>query len=412
MTTTRDDAQTEVKVPAQNGRKAYSYFRNASAAKKGAAGVGAALAVGGLAATAIALRKKPEESNALPAPVEAPVPVATPQSTASRVGEFAKKAAIGTGKTAATLVGSIAVNKAVSFAVKKAASKITKESSEARIARDRAEEAAAEEAYEQRKAAREQKQKGRIIDDGDDTPLMSDAEVDESIRQSVIKANRLAPPDRLPSPKPKLEVGSALVPVNKPQAATPPAPTRLPYNLPAPKVSARGLTIATGESDKNSGNAIAKPQKTLLTKVSGSAGAALGRLVRKGKEGWERDRQAGGVSSLQDKEYDVNQLANRAGKGTRSAAESVANFAQSFYKTFVDDKNTVDISATEVKESKIETPKKIKGVTVRALPQGGKRKAGRPKTKFIPKDFIKPEDKRRDSLYSRIDSFVSSLAGR
>jgi hypothetical protein len=430
MSTDRLDAQVEVKVPAQNGRKAYSYYRNVGIAKKGAAGIGAALTLGGLGAAAIAMRKKPEESKALRTPVEVPAPVVAPQSTASRVGEFAKKAAIRTGETVATLAGSIAVNKAVSFAVKKAVSKITEkpeESGEARRARYAAEDAAEEEAYEQRKAAKKNKTTEREplkLTDFEDAPRMSGDKTDESIRQAVIKGNRPAPPDRLPSPKPKVQVGGALVPVNKPEAATPPPLTRLPYNPPAPKVSTGGLTVTAGESGENSGSAIAKPQKTLLTKVSGSAGAALGRLVRKGREGWERDRQAGGISSLPDKEYDVNQLAYKAGQktrsvaksaaykagqGTRSAAESVANFAQSFYSTFVENKAN-DVQAEEVKEpSKVQ--RKLGGITIKALPQGGKRKLGRPKTKFGPKDFIKPEDKqvRNNSVYMRIDSLVEQI---
>lgn len=367
MKVRRGDAQIEVKVPAQNGRKAYSYFRNANAVKKGAAGAGAALALGGLAAAAIALRKKPEESNALPAPVETPDPVIVPPSTASRVGEFAKKAAIGTGKTAATLAGSIAVNKAVSFAVKKVASKIAEkpeESSEARRARYAAEDLAAEEAYEQRKAAKDRE------------------------RQA---ANIL---DRLPSPKPKVEVGGALVPVNKPEAATPPPLTRLPYQKPVdkggalvlvkplpPKASTKSSTVAPSESPKNTGNTIAKPQKTLLTKVSGSAGAALGRLVRKGKEGWERDRIA------------REKAARRTGRAARSVVNAYDNFARSFMQTFVDDNKTIDVQASEVKTTQRAMPKR----TTRA-------------NKTMNRVWNK-SSRRYESMNERIDSLVSSLLG-
>ena len=214
-------------------------------------------------------------------------------------------------------------------------------------------------------------------------------------RQAANIPDRLSSPNGvLPSTKPKSEISRTLIPPVRSQS-----------------VPSSPLTVVTSESPKNTGGVIAKPQRTLITKVSGSAGAALGRLVRKGKEGWERDRQAGGISSLPDKEYDVNQLANKAGKGTRSAAESVANFAQSFYSTFVKGKNTINVQAEEIKEPS-KAQRKLGGVTIKAIPQGGKRKRGRPKTKFTPKDFINPEDKRRDSLYSRIDSFVLSLAGR
>ena len=424
----KQDAQVEVKVPAQNGRKGYSYFRNASAIKKGVAGAGAALALGGLAAAAIALRKKPEESNALPAPVEPPDPVIVPPSTASRVGEFAKKAAIGTGKTVAGVATSLAISKGISYATAPTIEKIRNKQYEAaqssRAAKREAEIAAAEDVAERRRS----NPRSFASDNRDFQEMMAKRAVrrvlggerrvvgteafEKTFKEEVDKKSEalmesMVTVDRLPSLKPKIEVGGALTTTVKPQSATPPPPTSLPYRTPTPKPSSSALTIAPSESGENTGNAIAKPQKTLLTKVSGSAGAALGRLVRKGKEGWERDRQAGGISSFQDKEYDVNQLANKAGKGTRSVAESVANFAQSFYSTFVDKDNAIDVKAEEVKEPA--TQKRIRGVTIRALPQGGKRGRGRPKTKFAPKDFINPENKRQESLYSRIDSFIQSL---
>jgi hypothetical protein len=415
----REDAQTEIKVPAQNGRKAYSYFRNASAAKKSAAGVGAALAVGGLAAAAIAMRKKPEESKALPAPEPAPVspspsePSSAPQKKDLSTKDIAKAYAIKIGVKSAQLGATLAVKKGIGVVAEKVVSEMRKKE------RDNNYNNLQDKVRERAEEIRKKKEQ--------------DFEADLKARTVDVKAipveNILAEANSLSSspssPKPKLEVGGALVPISKPEAATPPPPTRLPYNPPAPKISGGELAVAVSESGKNSGSAIAAPQKTLLTKVSGSAGAALGRLVRKGREGWERDRQAGGISSLPDKEYDMNDLAYKAGQktrsvaksaaykagqGTRSAAESVANFAQSFYSTFVENKAN-DVQAEKVKEpSRVQ--RKLGGVTIKALPQGGKRKPGRPKTKFGPKDFVKPEDKRRDSLYSRIDSFAASLAGR
>ena len=59
----RKDARIEVKVPAVQGRKAYSYFREGSeeetrtARSRKVAGIGGAIALGGLAAAAIALRQ-------------------------------------------------------------------------------------------------------------------------------------------------------------------------------------------------------------------------------------------------------------------------------------------------------------------------------------------------------------------
>ena len=59
----RKDARIEVKVPAAQGRKAYSYFREGSeeetktARSRKVAGIGGAIALGGLAAAAIALRQ-------------------------------------------------------------------------------------------------------------------------------------------------------------------------------------------------------------------------------------------------------------------------------------------------------------------------------------------------------------------
>lgn len=155
--------------------------------------------------------------------------------------------------------------------------------------------------------------------------------------------------------------------------------------------SAKDIEIA-GKALRQSGNTdntIAEPKKSLLTKVSGSAGAALGRLVRKGKEGWERDREAGGISSLQDKEYDLNQLANKAGKGTRSALEAVSNFANSFMQGFVESKDTVNTKASEVKTTQKAIPSRIR----------------RP-NKTISKSI------RKNSLEYRIDSFIQSLRSK
>jgi len=370
MSTERQDAQVEVKVPAQNGRKAYSYFRNASAAKKGAAGVGAALALGGLGAAAIALRKKPEEQK--PIPVTEPASI-LPQSPPNKVGEFAKKAAIKVGGTAASLGAGVIANKAITVGlrpiIEKGANKAGEKDSETRRARWRAEEAAAEEEYFRYKAKKDLER--------------------EAARQGEIESRRLAPPDRLPSPKPKPEIGGALVPVNKPETPTPPPPTRLPYNPPASKVSTGGLTIAASESGKSSGSAIAEPQKPLLTRAAGSAGAAAGKLYRKTKERLERDRVA--RKNLADKTIDLNEAAKKAGSTTRSTLNAVDNFARSFMQTFVDKNNTVDVKASEVKTTRREMPKRIRRANMTTNRVWNK------------------TSRRYESLDERIDSFVEQL---
>ena len=73
----RKDARIEVKVPAAQGRKAYSYFREGGEGEEGsprrssrkiAAGVGGAIAVGGLAAAAIAMRRNESNQGGLQSP--------------------------------------------------------------------------------------------------------------------------------------------------------------------------------------------------------------------------------------------------------------------------------------------------------------------------------------------------------
>lgn len=399
MSTDRLDAQVEVKVPAQNGRKAYSYFRNVSAAKKGAAGVGGALALGGLAAAAIALRKTPEESKAIPAPV----PVSVPIQPTSSVGSAAKKVAIsGAGIAATGLVAKTIAKKAVQDRKKKkeAEEEMAREAGRKELEKSLSElSAEIDKTFSKGEAPpsstsvfAEPTSKG-----GDlalDLPIMvgeskpqpsvktaqsvSGRQMSKQVSQQVAKT--LLPneksalkirqlgntiygslgegPDRLPSPKPKLEVGGALVPVNKPQPATPPIPSKLPYTPPAPKVTAGALTVAPSESGKASGSAIAEPNKTLLTKVAGSAGAAAGKLYRKTKEGLERDRVA--REKLASRTVDLNDMARKAGAATRSTINAVDNFARSFMQTFVDRNNTIDVSASEVKTTQREIPKRTR----------------------------------------------------
>ena len=73
----RKDARIEVKVPAAQGRKAYSYFREGGEGEEGsprrssrkiAAGVGGAIAGGGLAAAAIAMRRNESNQGGLQSP--------------------------------------------------------------------------------------------------------------------------------------------------------------------------------------------------------------------------------------------------------------------------------------------------------------------------------------------------------
>lgn len=418
----REDAQVEVKVPAQNGRKAYSYFRNVSIAKKGAAGVGAALALGGLTAAAIALRKKPEESKDTPAPVTALV---EPQSTSSRVGEFAKKAAIGTAKTAATVAGSIAVNKAVSKIVAPTIQKVVDKVAEVRrkrseqdLTRDETPQAQKrKEKVDPRDLAADNKHLQEIVAkravrsslQNEGMPRRTEEEKEafseEVHNRSKALMDKIATVDRLPSPKPKVEIGGALAPINKPQPATPPLPSKLPYTPPAPKVSTGALTVAPSESGKASGSAIAEPEKSALVKAAGSAGAALGRMYRAGKE---RERKA--MEKLSGNTIDLNKVSENLGRRTRSTFNAVNDLVQKVSARNKDkNQTTIDVKAEEVKESK--TQKSLRGTTVKALPQGSKRGRGRPKLKFTPKDFVNPEDKqaRNNSVYMRIDSFIEQL---
>jgi hypothetical protein len=416
----RHDVQTEVKVPAQNGRKAYSYFRNASAVKKGAAGVGAALAIGGLTAAAIALRKKSEESNALPAPVGVLTPIVAPQSTASRAGEFAKKAAIKAGRVA----GGAVLNAAGAVVIGQVSGRVIKEavkdrrSPEQKAAAWKQKEEEEREGREARYAAFLQSdpratakdnieyQEGmaqRVVERvrGEELAPLIEQDVSKYLKEVEVAEkdllSKMSRPDRLPPPKPRLEVGGALAPVNQPQTTTPPIPDRLPYNPRAPKVSTSGLTFAASEPS-------AQPQKPKFVQVAGQAGAALGRLYRQSKE---RDRMA--RENLANNTVDLNKVAEGVGRGARSVLSAVEGFARKAKQRVSEDIQTIDIKAEEVKESK--ASEDLKGVQTNALPEGGKRKPGRPKTKFTPKDFISPDSKRarNNSIYMRIDSFVDRL---
>ena len=154
--------------------------------------------------------------------------------------------------------------------------------------------------------------------------------------------------------------------------------------------SAKDIEIAEKalKQGKNTGSAIA-PSTTVTSKSS----SKLADVIRKTKtlvsEGWERDRQAKGISSLKDNEYDVNQLANKAGQGTRSTLEAVSNFANSFMQSFVESKNTVNIKASEVKTTQRAIPSRIR----------------RP-NKTLAKSI------RKNSLECRIDSFIQSLRSK
>ena len=75
----RNDARIEVKVPAAQGRKAYSYFREGGEGEKKPSGVGkkvaligGGLALAGLGAAAIAMNRKKTETGGVAAPISEP----------------------------------------------------------------------------------------------------------------------------------------------------------------------------------------------------------------------------------------------------------------------------------------------------------------------------------------------------
>lgn len=564
--------KVKVDVPATASRKAYSYFRNANAVKKGAAGVGAALALGGLAAAAIALRKTPEESKAIPAPVPAP----TPTQPTSSVGSVAKKVAIsGAGIAATGLAAKTIAKKAVQDRKKK---KETEEEMEREAGRKKLEKSLSELSAEIDKTfSRGEAPPSsasaftELISKGEDLALdlskmagepktqpsvkpvqsASGRQMSKQVSQQVsknllpneksaLKIRQLGNtiygslgegPDRLPYQKPKPEVGGAMVLVGKaaeaPKAAEKPKPTRFreqdefaegdepetpilingksnpkyyeaakrghiepeeasrlarnisaeragialskedrslsgfysndkiraagsrnlekqiakgeylppPDRLPSPNgvlpstkpkfeiprtlippvrsqsSLSSALTVTPSESPKNTGDAIAEPKKSRLTQIAGSAGAALGRIYRKGVNTYnasiERDRVA--REKLASRTVDLNEVSRKVGSGARSVLNAVDGLAQRVKKSIAKEPPAIDVKAEEIKEP--EPPRKMRGITIRALPQGGKRRRGRPKLKFTPKDFVNPEDKqvRNNSVYMRIDSFVEQL---
>ena len=92
----RHDARIEVKVPATQGRKAYSYFREGGEGEKKPSGVGkkvaligGGLALAGLGAAAIAMSRKKAEAGSMAAPVSEPKKV--------EKNNTARNAAIGVG---------------------------------------------------------------------------------------------------------------------------------------------------------------------------------------------------------------------------------------------------------------------------------------------------------------------------
>ena len=384
--------KVKVDVPATASRKAYSYFRNANAVKKGAAGVGAALALGGLAA--IALRKTPEESKAIPAPVPTPAPTQPTSGISSPPSskDILKAYGVKIGVKSAQLGAALAVRKGIGVAAEKIVSEMRKKERDNRYNNLQ---------DEVRKRAEEIKKKKQEDIDADLASRTID--VKATSIDNILEAPKTQPPvsDRLPSPngvlpstKPKFEIPRTLIPPVRSQSSP-----------------SSALTVTPSESPKNTGNAIAEPQKSRLTQIAGSAGAALGRIYRKGVNTYnasiERDRVA--REKLASRTVDLNEVSRKVGSGARSVLNAVDGLAQRVKKSIAKEPPAIDVKAEEIKEP--EPPRKMRGITIRALPQGGKRRRGRPKLKFTPKDFVNPEDKqvRNNSVYMRIDSFVEQL---
>lgn len=384
--------KVKVDVPATASRKAYSYFRNANAVKKGAAGVGAALALGGLAAAEIALRKTPEESKAIPAPVPTPAPTQPTSGISSPPSskDILKAYGVKIGVKSAQLGAALAVRKGIGVAAEKIVSEMRKKE------RDNRYNNLQDEVRKRAEEIRKKKQEDIDADLASRTIDVKATSID-----NILEAPKTQPPvsDRLPSPngvlpstKPKFEIPRTLIPPVRSQSSP-----------------SSALTVTPSESPKNTGNAIAEPQKSRLTQIAGSAGAALGRIYRKGVNTYnasiERDRVA--REKLASRTVDLNEVSRKVGSGARSVLNAVDGLAQRVKKSIAKEPPAIDVKAEEIKEP--EPPRKMRGITIRALPQGGKRRRGRPKTKFGPKDFIDPKNKRQESLYSRIDSFVLSL---
>lgn len=138
------------------------------------------------------------------------------------------------------------------------------------------------------------------------------------------------------------------------------------------------------------------PSKSAKSKiVTSDRGKGVGAIVGKVKDlwdsGWDRDYKARGVSSLKDKEYDLNEITYKAGQGTRSALNSVVNFAGSFLSTFASGSNTINTTASAATPSLKPMPKKT-------------RRANKTLNSVWNKS-----SRRYESLSDRIDSFVKSL---
>ena len=163
-------------------------------------------------------------------------------------------------------------------------------------------------------------------------------------------------------------------------------------------------------------------KRAIAATILGVGGLALGGAALAGLALTNKKKKLAGVEDEPDlkdtwkgstvdvkAEDDFDRLKASIGRKTSSTPipKQSKEEPSSFVKTFVDKDNVIDVESEEVKDPKEQ--KRLKGFASKVLSEGKKRGRGRPKTKFTPKDFVDPQNKREESLYSRIDSFISLL---